>query len=122
MSKTKLEVGRDRGREEGRRKGWSEIPFLISFRDNYEVTVKELDEIMSLVLEDKQQVYGCRLSGGGFGCSIVALLHKDAVEDTKKRVMVGDRREVGREGERETGKERKRGREGRREEEMERGR
>ena len=61
----------------------------ISLRDNYEVTVKELDDIVSLVLEDQQQVYGCHLSGGGFGGSIVALLHKDAVERTKQRVMVG---------------------------------
>lgn len=51
--------------------------------------MKELDDIVSLVLEDQQQVYGCHLSGGGFGGSIVALLHRDAVERTKQRVMVG---------------------------------
>lgn len=79
------------GREgEGRRKKWCEAPCLFSPRDDYEVTVKEVDDIVSLVLEDKQQVYGCRLSGGGFGGSVVALLHKDALEKTKERVMVGE--------------------------------
>lgn len=52
------------------------------------MTVDELDKIVALTLEDKQMVYGSHLSGGGFGGCIVTLLHKDAVEDTKKRILV----------------------------------
>ena len=50
--------------------------------------MEELDKIVALTLEDKQLVYGAHLSGGGFGGSIVTLLHKDAVEDTKERIRV----------------------------------
>ena len=82
--KDEVEEGRE-GRRERVIAGLS----IFSLRDNYEVTVKELDDIVSLVLEDQQQVYGCHLSGGGFGGSIVALLHRDVVETTKQRVMVG---------------------------------
>ena len=52
------------------------------------MTVNELDEIVALTLEDQQLVYGSHLSGGGFGGCIVTLLHKDAVEDAKLRIMV----------------------------------
>ena len=69
-------------------------------RDNYEVTVKELDDIVSLVLGDGSErgLYGCHLSGGGFGGSIVALLHRDTVKATKDRIKVGRRGGKGREG------------------------
>ena len=52
------------------------------------MTVNELDKIVALTLEDRQMVYGSHLSGGGFGGCIVTLLHKDAVEDAKLRIMV----------------------------------
>jgi galactokinase len=58
-----------------------------SLRDNYEVTVAELDEIVELTLRDHQQlVYGSHLSGGGFGGCIVTLLHRDAVEHVKTAI------------------------------------
>ena len=67
------------------------FPFLgrcFSLRDVYEVSVRELDEIVALSNEDKERVYGSRISGGGFGGSIVTLLHKSAVDDTIERIKV----------------------------------
>ncbi|CAI8054260.1 Galactokinase [Geodia barretti] len=59
-----------------------------SLRDNYEVTVEELDEIVELTLRghEGQTVYGSHLSGGGFGGCIVTLLHRDAVETVKTTI------------------------------------
>ena len=58
-------------------------------RDNYEVTVEELDKIVELTLREQQQmVYGSHLSGGGFGGCIVTLLHLDAVDHVKTTVSV----------------------------------
>jgi galactokinase len=58
-----------------------------SLRDNYEVTVEELDVIVELTLEDTQLVYGSHLSGGGFGGCVATLLHKDAVDSTKEKIL-----------------------------------
>ncbi|KAK6643431.1 hypothetical protein RUM43_004936 [Polyplax serrata] len=50
-----------------------------SLRDDYEVSCRELDEIVeaSLAVEG---VFGSRLTGGGFGGCTVTLLKKEAVE------------------------------------------
>lgn len=57
------------------------------------MTVTELDQIVDLTLRDKQLlVYGSHLSGGGFGGSIVTLLHKDAVKDIKTTITVSKNR------------------------------
>ncbi|XP_018617201.1 galactokinase isoform X1 [Scleropages formosus] len=49
-----------------------------SLRDYYEVSCKELDELVSAALE-VEGVYGSRMTGGGFGGCTVTLLEADAV-------------------------------------------
>jgi galactokinase len=52
----------------------------VSQRDDYEVSVPEIDLLVSLAMDDPR-VFGARLTGGGFGGSIVALVGEaDAVE------------------------------------------
>jgi galactokinase len=43
-----------------------------SMRDDYEVSIPEIDLIVELVRQD-QEVFGARLTGGGFGGSVVML-------------------------------------------------
>jgi len=50
-----------------------------SLRDDYEVSCKELDILVSLALE-VEGVYGSRMTGGGFGGCTITLLKKSAVE------------------------------------------
>jgi galactokinase len=45
-----------------------------SMRDDYEVSVAEIDLIVEIA-HDNSQVYGARLTGGGFGGSVVMLAH-----------------------------------------------
>ncbi|HEY4414298.1 MAG TPA: galactokinase [Verrucomicrobiae bacterium] len=52
-----------------------------SLRDDYEVSCKELDAVVEIA-EDigvKGGVYGCRMTGGGFGGCAVALVQADAI-------------------------------------------
>ncbi|XP_048869302.1 galactokinase [Brienomyrus brachyistius] len=56
-----------------------------SLRDQYEVSCKELDELVSTTLEVKG-VYGSRMTGGGFGGCTVTLLEADAVKKTMEHV------------------------------------
>ena len=51
------------------------------------MSCEELDELVSIAREDKQ-VYGSRMTGGGFGGCTVTLLPKDRVKDTIQRVKV----------------------------------
>jgi galactokinase len=44
----------------------------VSMRDDYQVSVPEIDLIVDLARSDPA-VYGCRLTGGGFGGSVVML-------------------------------------------------
>lgn len=46
-----------------------------SMRDDYEVSIPEIDLLVELCLKDKD-CYGARLTGGGFGGSIVAIARK----------------------------------------------
>lgn len=45
-----------------------------SMRDDYEVSVPEIDLLVQLA-DNHNKVFGSRLTGGGFGGSIVALCH-----------------------------------------------
>jgi galactokinase len=47
----------------------------ISMRDDYEVSIPEIDILVNLCLK-YSEVYGARLTGGGFGGSIVAITKK----------------------------------------------
>ncbi|MFT7804209.1 galactokinase-like [Arapaima gigas] len=56
-----------------------------SLRDDYEVSCKELDELVSAALE-VEGVYGSRMTGGGFGGCTVTLLEADAVNKTIQHI------------------------------------
>jgi galactokinase len=52
-----------------------------SLRDDYEVSCSELDAIVEIAsgLGIKGGVYGCRMTGGGFGGCAVALVQSESV-------------------------------------------
>ena len=59
--------------------------------DDYEVSCAELDELVSLIRQD-DQVYGSRMTGGGFGGCTVTLLPSGIVNKTIERIKVGEGR------------------------------
>jgi len=59
-----------------------------SLRDDYEVSCKELDDVVEIA-EDigyKGGVYGCRMTGGGFGGCCVAMVKAEAVDAITKKI------------------------------------
>ena len=58
----------------------------LSMRDDYEVSIPEIDLLVNLCLVD-ENVYGARLTGGGFGGSIVALASKGHKEEIARKVI-----------------------------------
>jgi galactokinase len=82
-----------RAAERIRASNWSDAGRLMyashaSLRDDYEVSCQELDVIVKIA-EDigiADGVYGCRMTGGGFGGCCVALVKTDAVDFITKRV------------------------------------
>jgi len=59
-----------------------------SLRDDYEVSCQELDDVVEIA-EDiglKGGVYGCRMTGGGFGGCCVALVKADCVDAITKKI------------------------------------
>ena len=59
-----------------------------SLKDDYEVSCKELDVVVEIA-EDigaKGGVYGCRMTGGGFGGCCVALVKASAVDSIRKKI------------------------------------
>lgn len=57
-----------------------------SMRDDYEVSAKEVDRLVELCLEH-ESVYGARLTGGGFGGSIVGLVRKGLGLEVASKVV-----------------------------------
>lgn len=57
-----------------------------SLRDDYKVSCEELDFIAALV-QELPGVAGCRMTGGGFGGSAIALLKSDQTERVAKVVQ-----------------------------------
>ncbi len=59
-----------------------------SLRDDYEVSCAELDAVVDIAeaIGMKGGVYGCRMTGGGFGGCAVALMKADAVEAISKKI------------------------------------
>ena len=51
----------------------------LSLRDDYEVTVPELDVAVEAALE--AGAHGARMTGGGFGGSVIALVDTGSVDD-----------------------------------------
>ncbi|MDR3457263.1 MAG: galactokinase [Verrucomicrobiae bacterium] len=68
-----------------------------SLRDDYEVSCKELDDVVAIA-EDigyKGGVYGCRMTGGGFGGCCVALVKANAVESISKKIAADYKAKTG---------------------------
>jgi galactokinase len=59
-----------------------------SLRDDYEVSCKELDAIVEIsgTIGIKGGIYGCRMTGGGFGGCTVALVKTENVEAISKQI------------------------------------
>jgi galactokinase len=59
-----------------------------SLRDDYEVSCSELDAVVDIAeaIGAKGGVYGCRMTGGGFGGCTVALVKADAVDAISKKI------------------------------------
>lgn len=60
---------------------------LLCYRDNYEVSCPELDEVVNAALE-VHGVLGSRMTGGGFGGCTVTLLKTNAIEATINNIKV----------------------------------
>ncbi len=69
-----------------------------SLRDLYEVSCAELDLLVDLA-RAIPGVYGARMTGGGFGGCTVNLVRPDRVEEFRRAIAAGYRRETGRQPE-----------------------
>jgi galactokinase len=68
-----------------------------ALRDDYEVSCQELDDVVEIA-EDigyKGGVYGCRMTGGGFGGCCVALVKADAVDAISKKIAADYKAKTG---------------------------
>lgn len=66
-----------------------------SLRDDYQVSVPELDLLVELA-RGEPDVYGARMTGGGFGGSVVLLVRRDAAPDLAPRLAGAYARKTGR--------------------------
>jgi len=68
-----------------------------SLRDDYEVSCKELDAIVEIAegLGIKGGVFGCRMTGGGFGGCTVALVQTELVEAISARFAADYKKKTG---------------------------
>jgi galactokinase len=59
-----------------------------SLRDDYEVSCAELDAVVEIAEEIGLGggVYGCRMTGGGFGGCAVALVQSGALSDISQQI------------------------------------
>jgi galactokinase len=59
-----------------------------SLRDDYEVSCAELDAVVDIAAEigQKGRVFGCRMTGGGFGGCTVALVQSRAVDAISQKI------------------------------------
>ena len=59
-----------------------------ALRDDYEVSCDELDVVVEFAeaIGEQGGVYGCRMTGGGFGGCCVALVKASSVEDISKKI------------------------------------
>jgi galactokinase len=68
-----------------------------SLRDDYEVSCKELDAVVEIAesIGNKGGIYGCRMTGGGFGGCAVALVKTEIVEAISKKIAADYKRKTG---------------------------
>jgi galactokinase len=57
-----------------------------SLRNDYEVSIPEIDHLVELAREEPD-VYGARITGGGFGGSIVIVAHQGTGRETGERIV-----------------------------------
>ena len=57
-----------------------------SMRDDYQISIPEIDLLVTLALE-QTGTYGARLTGGGFGGSMIVLAEKDKTVAIAKKIM-----------------------------------
>jgi len=81
---------------------WPEVGQLMyashySLRDDYEVSCAELDAVVEIARGIGLQggVYGCRMTGGGFGGCTVALVKTDAVDALTRKISEDYQRKTG---------------------------
>ncbi|HTX20234.1 MAG TPA: galactokinase [Candidatus Aquilonibacter sp.] len=67
-----------------------------SLRDDYEVSCAELDAIVEIAeaIGVRGGIYGCRMTGGGFGGCTVALVKTESVEAISKQIADGYKRKT----------------------------
>ncbi|HUB87983.1 MAG TPA: galactokinase, partial [Verrucomicrobiae bacterium] len=67
-----------------------------SLRDDYEVSCAELDAVVEVAeaIGVKGGIYGCRMTGGGFGGCAVALVKTENVEAITKQIADGYKRKT----------------------------
>ncbi|MFL5814983.1 MAG: galactokinase [Bdellovibrionia bacterium] len=68
-----------------------------SMRDDYEVTVPEIDLLVQLASQDSE-VFGARMTGGGFGGSVVVLTHPKRGQEVARRIVSSYDAATGRSG------------------------
>jgi len=68
-----------------------------SLRDDYEVSCDELDAVVEIAesIGNKGGIYGCRMTGGGFGGCAVALVKTENVEDITKKIAADYKTKTG---------------------------
>jgi len=85
-----------------RQSNWSAVGRFMSashdaLRYDYEVSCKELDAVVKIAegIGDRGGVYGCRMTGGGFGGCCVALVRTEAVEAITKKIAADYKTKTG---------------------------
>jgi galactokinase len=68
-----------------------------SLRDDYEVSCEELDVLVKIAesIGLRGGVFGCRMTGGGFGGCAVALIQKAAAPEISAKLMAGYKEKTG---------------------------
>ena len=68
-----------------------------ALRDDYEVSCAELDAVVEIAEETgfKGGIYGCRMTGGGFGGCCVALVKASAVDSITKTIAAEYKKKTG---------------------------
>jgi galactokinase len=68
-----------------------------SLRDDYEVSCKELDVVVEIAetIGVKGGVYGCRMTGGGFGGCTVALVKTESVKAVSEKIAADYKTKTG---------------------------
>ncbi len=68
-----------------------------SLRDDFEVSCLELDTVVEIAeaIGVKGGVYGCRMTGGGFGGCTVALVKAGAVEAISQKIAADYKKRIG---------------------------